>query len=299
MASTRKKSTEGGADTPAPPPVAEPDLKTAAAAYARLASDRKALGDSIEAPQGDLRAAVDTARKALPRLQTLREAITEHLPKQVALLDALDEQIQALWFAEQLVTLTSSAEPGADRFNEIIERARNLRKLLLSAAEPLVLKGLLEEAKVKAIRSGQGHDDLASDLLELAALYNEAWSRVKNKSAAEREEIEEAEKLGQEMQSLLVLRKSDAAKLSPEETSGQRDRAALLLVRTYQELERTAAYVRWYEGDAEKYAPALFKAKRGRPAKAPGEATPAPPSVVAAEAAEADIDAKSDELPPI
>ena len=45
MASTRKKSAEGapGADTPTPPPVAEPEPKNAAAAYARLADERKAV----------------------------------------------------------------------------------------------------------------------------------------------------------------------------------------------------------------------------------------------------------------
>ena len=296
MASTRKKSADGapGTDTPTPPPVAAPEPKTAAAAYARLADERKALGATIEAPQGDLRAAVDIARKALPKIQELRDAIAEQLPKQLRHLEALEDHIQALWFAEQLVTLTSSTEPGNDRFNEMIERARTLKKLLLASAEPLALKGLLDDAKVKAIRTGQGHDDLSSDLLELAALYNEAWSRVKNKTTAEREEIEEAEKLGQELSSLLVMRKSDAAKLSPEETAAQRDRAALLLIRAYQELERTVGYIRWYEGDAEKITPSLFKARRGRPPKTAEATTATPPPVAEAEA---EIDAKSDEVP--
>lgn len=281
MASTRKKTSDAAAETPAAPAVsADPDLKAAAAAFARLADERKSLGQ-VEPPQGDLRAALDTARKALPRLQQLRGAIAEALPRHpMQYLDKLDDYIQAVWFSEQLVTLTSHGEAGSDRYNEMVEQGRNLRKILLATAELLVMRNLLDSAKVQAIRSGAGHDDMATDLTELAALYNEAWPRVKNKGV-EKEEVEQAEKLGQELQSLLVLRKSDAAKLSPEETTAQRDRAFALLARAYEENQRAVGYVRWHDKDADQIAPTLVRAKRGRPAK--GETTASPPPVAEAE----------------
>lgn len=296
MASNRKKSADA-ASTAEPPAVAtapaEPEPKLAAAAYARLADERKALGaDRAETPQGDLAAALETARKALPKLVGLRDAIAEALPRHpIAYIDNLEDYILSVRFADQLVALTGNTESGGDRFNEMIDEARLLRKTLLTAAEPLALKGFLEPAKVQAIRSGSGHDDLAADLTELAALYNESWSKVKNKTVVESEEINRASSLGQELQSLLVLRKSDAAKLSPEETRDQQSRAVALLVRAYEENRRAVAYVRWHDNDADQIAPVLFKAKRGRPPK--GETTAAPPPVAEVE------ESKSDELPPI
>lgn len=292
MANTRKKAEAApGAEAPAPAP-AEPELKIAAAAYARLAEERKALGDRPELP-GDPRQILDAATKALPRLLSLRDAIAEGLPKHpIQLLDNLQEYLQAASFSDRLVSLTANTETGGDKFNEMLEEARRLRKLLLSSAEPLVLKGLIEEAKVKAIRSGAGHEDLAGDLIELAALYTEAWPRVKNKTVVENEEVELTRKLGHELQDLLVLRKSDSAKLSPEECTEQRDRAYALLIRAYDETARAVHYLRWHEKDGDSFAPSLFKAKRGRPPK--GETTASPPPVV-----EVDDQSKSaDEMPP-
>lgn len=291
MANTRKKAADAAADTASPPP-AEPEPRNAAAAYARLAEERKALGDRPEPPPGEPRQILDAARKALPRLLSLRDAIAEALPRHpIRLLDELDDYIQAAAFSERLVSLTAHTEGDADKFNEMIEEGRRLRKIMLSSAEPLVLKGLLDEAKVKAIRSGQGHEDMAADLIELAALYSEAWPRVKHKSPVEQEEVERARSLGQEISELLILRRSDSSKLSPEECAEQRDRAYALLIRAYDETARAVGYLRWHEKDADSFAPSLFKAKRGRPPK--GETTATPPPVVEAEEA-----SKNDEMPP-
>ncbi|MCU0656885.1 MAG: hypothetical protein MUF64_17010 [Polyangiaceae bacterium] len=293
MASTRKKAADAATNAEAAPALAEPDLKNAAAAYARLADERKALGERPELPTADLGQILDIARKAFPRLLSLRDAIAEALPGHpIRFLDQLEEYLAAASFSDRLVSLTASSETGSDKFNEMIEEARRLRKLMLTSAEPLVLKGLIEEAKVKAIRSGAGHEDLASDLLELTALYKEAWPRVRNKSPVEQEELDQAQKLGHELTDLLVLRKSDTAKLSPEECAEQRDRAYALLLRAYDETARAVAYLRWHEKDADSFTPSLFKAKRGRPPK--GENTASPPPVV-----EVDDTSKADEAPPI
>lgn len=293
MASTRKKAADAATTADAAPVQAEPELKISAAAYAKLAEERKNLGDRPELPAVDLGPILDSARKALPKLLSLRDEIAEALPKHpIRFLDELETYLLAASFADKLVSLTASSDVGSDKFNDMIEDARRLRKLLLSSAEPLILKGLLDEAKVKAIRSGAGHEDLATDLVELAALYGEAWPRVKNKTAVENEEVEQCRKLGHELSDLLVLRKSDSAKLSPEECTEQRDRAYALLLRAYDETARAVGYLRWHEKDADSFAPSLFKAKRGRPPK--GETTATPPPVVEAE----DL-SKNDEAPPI
>ncbi|MCS6900601.1 MAG: hypothetical protein NZX77_12650, partial [Polyangiaceae bacterium] len=254
--------------------------------------ERKALGDRPDPPPGDPRQILETARKALPRLLSLRDAIAEALPHHpVRFLDEMEDYIQAAAFSERLVSLTAHTEGGTDKFNEMIEEGRHLRKVMLSAAEPLVLKGLIDEAKVKAIRSGQGYEDMAADLVELAALYTEAWPRVKNKSPIEQEEVERARVLGQEISELLILRRSDSAKLSLEECLDQRNRAYSLLLRAYDETARAVNYLRWHEKDADSFAPALVKARRGRPPK--GETTTTPPPV-----AEIEDAGKDDEMPP-
>jgi len=282
MASTRKKTADAAPNAdPTDTAPAEPEPRQAPAAYARFAEERQALGPAVEPPQGDLNAALETARKALPKIQGLRDAIVEALPRHnIQLTDNLGDYILAARFAERLTSLTANTEAGADKFNEMIEKGRNTRGVLISGAEFLVKRGLFDEAKVKAIRSGAGHEDLAADLLDLAALYEEAWGKLKGKGIIEREEIDEASKLGNELQLLLTLRKADT-KLTPEETKEQLARAVVLLVRAYDETARAIAYVRWHEKDADSITPALFKAKRGRPPK--GETTASPPPVVEAE----------------
>lgn len=294
MASTRKKNADVAPSVEISPMQAGPELKIAAAAYAKWADERKSLGERPELPATDLGQVLDIARKALPKLLTLREEIAETLPKHpLHYLENLESYLLAAAYSDKLVSLTANSEVGSDQFNKMIEDARQLRKLLLASAEPLALKGLVEETKVRAIRSGAGHEDLATDLIELAALYHEAWPRIKNKTAVESEEVEQSRKLGIELTDLLILRKSDSAKFSPEECLEQRDRAYTLLLRAYDETARAVSYLRWHEKDADTFAPTLIKSKRGRSAK--GETTAAPPPV--AEVMESEDTSNSDEVP--
>lgn len=281
MARPRKNPEEGlSAQEKSKTSVAEPDATAAAAAYTKVEPELASLeAEDLRPINVDIPAAVHVALGVAPKLKTLREELVAALPKHpINYLDNLEYYALAAWFANLVHTLSGG---GGDPYKQLIEEAQGLRKTLLVAAEPLALKNLIEAEKVKAIRSGQGHKDLAQDLIDLSALYREAWSRIKNKTVAEIEEVDRASTLGHQLQSLLAVRESGAAEGSADEIEERRARAFSLLQKAYDETLRAVTYLRWRDGDVEAFAPSLFKAPRA-PRKAKGasdeSATAAPPA---------------------
>ncbi len=78
------------------------------------------------------------------------------------------------------------------RREEAQRRGRPLREGLLVAAEALGHRNLLDKQRVADIREGEGHADLASDLIALAELFRGSWDKVRAKTAVEDEELERA-----------------------------------------------------------------------------------------------------------
>ncbi len=271
--------------------LAEPEPAAAAQAYAHATADFEAIpAEELKPVAVDVQIAVSTVRGAIPRLLTLREAIVAQLPEHpVDLLDRLDELAQAAWFADLLFTLSTST---VDPFTNLIKEAKPLRESMLSSAELLSKFGLLEQAKVKAIRHGHSNKDTAQDLVELSELFDEAWPKVKNKSPVEHEHVKHAGHLGRQLLGLIAVHEAGSTNSSPEQVAERRQRAYTLLVRAYDETLRAVSYLRWKEGDAESFVPAAFKAKAVRKARNADGSTATPPPA-------AEDLSKSDDLPPI
>jgi hypothetical protein len=270
---------------------ADPEPAAAAQAFARATPDFEALpAEDLKTIGVDVQSAVATVRAAIPRILTLREAIAAQLPQHpVALLDRLDDFAQAAWFADLLFTLSTSKD---DPFADLIKEAKPLRESLLSSAELLAKFGLIDEAKVKAIRHGHSNKDTAHDLVELSEVFEEAWPRVKNKSPVELEHKQRAGHLGRQLLGLIAVREAGSTGGAPEQVAERRVRAFSLLVKAYDETLRAVSYLRWKEGDAESFVPPAFKVKATRKARNPDGSTAVPPPV-------ADDLSKSDDLPPI
>ncbi|WP_437280846.1 hypothetical protein WME90_09910 [Sorangium sp. So ce375] len=269
---------------PAPKKPAAPPQ--AAAAFDRALPEIEALSpDRLITINLDIPRAVSQVLGVLPGLVALRPAIAEEFQKHdIALLDRLETYALAAWHAH-LVYLSSRDPESA--LKPLVAEAVPLREDLLSDAEALARRGLLDAETVAEIRAGQGHIDTANDLVALSALFGESWCEIADRTAATEEEVKRAGEIGPQLLAALGVKEHGAGP-GPTEAADRRARAFALLVHAYDQTRRAVAYLRWDEEDADTIAPSLYKG-RGRAASSsdaaaapedaapPGAAAPAPP----------------------
>ncbi|WP_438042468.1 hypothetical protein [Sorangium sp. So ce128] len=211
----------------------------------------------------DIPRVVSQVLGVLPGLLALRPAIAEHLQKHdVALLDRLETYALAAWYAH---LLWLSSEGAENALKPLLEEAVPLRENLLSDAEALARRGLLDAETVAEIRAGQGHIDTANDLVALSALFSGSWPEIAGKTAATEKEVSRAGEIGPQLLAGLGVREHGKGP-GPTEAADKRARAFALLVHAYDQTRRAIAYLRWDEGDADTIAPSLYKGRGGRTA---------------------------------
>ncbi|WP_437900619.1 hypothetical protein [Sorangium sp. So ce124] len=247
---------------PAPKRPAAPPQ--AAAAFDKTLSEIEALGpDRLIAINLDIPRVVSQVLGVLPGILALRPAIAERLPQHdVALLDRLETYALAAWYAH-LAWLSSGVAENA--LKPLLAEAAPLRENLLSDAEALARRGLLDADTVAEIRAGQGYIDTANDLVALSALFTASWSEVTGKTAATEEEVRRAGEIGPQILAALGVREHGKGP-GPTEAADRRARAFSLLVHAYDQTRRAVSYLRWNEGDADSIAPSLYKGRTGRAA---------------------------------
>lgn len=269
------KTTASFRKKPAPRKPAAPPL--AAAAFDQVAPEMAALSKDALAPINiDIPRAVSQVLGALPGLLPMRPVIAKHMPiHDVGLLDRLETYALAAWYAH-LVWLSSAGAGNA--LKPLLAEAVPLRENLLSDAEALARRGLLDAEAVAEIRAGRGHIDTANDLVALSALFSASWAEISGKTAATEEEVNRAGTLGPELLAALGVRERGAPH-APTDAADSRARAFTLFVRAYDQTRRAIAYLRWDEGDLDTIAPSLYKGRGGRGASSSNAtATPeAPP----------------------
>lgn len=190
------------------------------------------------------------------------EAEVRKLPLKLPLklLSELPELALALRFAAAQVNTRSSGEVKSLR-----TQAAKLRKLLLSAAETLVLSGDLQARDVEQIRRGSGPLDAAQDCVALAALFK-AHADARKKTPVTAEHIEQAEDLGTRLVSLLRpggARQPSQGQARAAESVAIRDRLWTLLWQRHRELRRIGMWL--FLDEANDRVPALRSRTRTTP----------------------------------
>lgn len=248
-------------------PAASPSKS--AEALALIKSEMAALGPAdfatinVDVPQ-----AVAVVLGVVPHLQALRPQLAKALPQHpLAGFDKLETYALATYHAH---ILWLPPETPENRVAALLEEATPLRENLLSDAEALARRKLLDPEAVLKIRADQGNIDKANDLVALSALFTTKWNAIKDKTAATPEEVRRAGELGPLLLAALGIREHAVA-LAPDAIAEQRRRAFTLFFRTYDETRRAILYLRWHEGDAEQLAPSLYKGRGGRPPAAKGD----------------------------
>jgi hypothetical protein len=146
----------------------------------------------------------------------------------------------------------------------LLVQAVPLRADLLQTAEMLAHFGLVSRERVAFIRRGQGHADIAGDLLALALLLLAAWQEIQNKVVVTREDVEGAIPLSAQLQQAIGARESDDDPLSePTDARHVRAQALTLFMGAYDECRRGVSHLRWHQGDAAVIVPSLYP-RRGR-----------------------------------
>lgn len=254
---------------PSPKKPSAPD--TAAAAYNEVQPEIDAMsGDDLATINLDIPQAVSSVLGILPKIAPLREAIVVNLPTHpIKTFDKLGTYALAAWYSHLLaLPPASSSSP----IKTLLDEAGPLRENLLSDAEALAKRKVIDASVTEEIRSGQGNIDMANDLVALAALFSNNWSEVKGKTAATEAEVERAGQLGPLLLAALGVREQGAA-VAPVEAAAKRARAFTLFVRAYDETRRAVTYLRWHEKDADELAPSLYKGRGRRGGSPEGEET--------------------------
>jgi hypothetical protein len=212
----------------------------------------------------DVPHSVSIALGASPRIAELRPAAAEHLPLfDLANIDDLPSLAMAAWYAH--LQWVASTDPGEPEFDALLARSTELRRTLLGDADALGQRGLIDAARVEEIRAGRGHLDTANDLVALSALFEEAWPRVANRTAATHDEVEESAVLGTKLLIALSRRGEAGAEISVvDDSEDLRARAFTALRVAYDQCRRAVGYLRWSERDADAIAPSLFSRRAPR-----------------------------------
>lgn len=241
-----------------------PRIREAQEAFARLEPEIEMLR-SVEQPppRVDVGRAVALVLGAHARiLPHRRDMIRLCKATDIAALDRLRMIALAAWHAHLQVDVVREATRDLPA---LLDEARPLREELLRAAELLAFYGVFDPERTGAIRAGSGNIDTAEDLVQLATLFEEAWTEIEGRAPVTREMIERAGVLGVEILETIGIERG--APRGQRDVVQMRNAAFALLVDNYDVVRRAVTYLRWTEGDADALAPSLFTARR-RPRRA-------------------------------
>jgi hypothetical protein len=104
--------------------------------------------------------------------------------------------------------------------------------------------------------------NLANSVGAMLSLIRVRWADIKSRTAITEEELEEAFQATDRL-SLVVLSR-DFGPAAVSRATAVRQRAFTLLSKTYEELVRCFTFLRWYDGDVDKFTPSLYRSQRTR-----------------------------------
>jgi hypothetical protein len=193
-------------------------------------------------------------------LQTLRPQFQALLPAfDLRFLDLLGPYAWVLRYTHTRY-LICSQPPNCPP--ETIEQGMTLRGRLLADANGLAARNLIDPSELKNVGCLNGYKNLASDLDILASVLKSHWPVIEGRCACTRAELDQALMLSNQFTRAIGRRNKKT--ISARQAMLERRKAFTLFLRTYEETRRSTNYVRWYEGDAARFAPSLFAARKAR-----------------------------------
>lgn len=257
-----------------PAPELDPLVMRSALEQLRERLDQLSERDIVATPGLDATQAIAIAMGCLPRLARLRDAVVLELgERHAAVLDELRLVVFAAAQASfELVRYDAQRDLG-DACAEVVET----HGVLLADADALVRRRLLDGASVDECRATVGYVTVVGSTIRLAQLFRKSWPAIAGRTVTTLDDLERAESKAQAFMTRVTERDSGKARQPADDL---RARAMTLLFRTYRQVRRVIAFVRYDEGDAEMIAPSLWSQRRGRQ-RAPKKSTSGPVPVLA------------------
>src|SRR5690606_26382670 len=109
----------------------------------------------------------------------------------LTLYDRLEEYALALAYAHGTYLVAAARESP----EELAREAMDVRRLLLSDAQALATRGLIDASRLRDVGGRMGYRNTAFDLVGLVSMMREAWSRIEGKTPTTLAELEHAEAL--------------------------------------------------------------------------------------------------------
>jgi hypothetical protein len=200
---------------------------------------------------------VATVLGALPEMVKLRGALSELTGFDLAAFDALEDLALALGHTHTLFRIESETQ---DSLPELVAEAMAAREQLQADVAALVKRKLIDPSRMPELRGGNGHSNVAFDLVSLVELMLAHWPTVQGKTAVEMAELERARSVASRIVALVGRREQAEQELGP--ANMLRRQAFTLLMRAYDEAQRGVGFLRWHHGDADRIVPSLYP---GRP----------------------------------
>jgi hypothetical protein len=195
---------------------------------------------------------------SLPRIAEHRDAIEAQFGEEGV--EVLDD-LPAVAYAAAQANIELAAADAASDLTAMHAEVLEDHALLLTDAEALVNRKLIDRARVDAGRAVLGYRTVIGSVLVLVALMREHWDQIRAKTPLTREDLDEIEVRAQRMLQRLNEREQGTSRVPASE---MRARAISHLIRRYGEVRRMLVYVRWWQEDADVIAPSLWSGRRNR-----------------------------------
>ena len=202
----------------------------------------------------DVPSAITTVLGSLPAIRALRPRVVAELSQfDVARFDNLETYALALGHAHAGYMAASQPVESLDALSE---EGAVLRDLLLSDANALAGRRLVDRDRLKQLKGVRSYRNLAFDLLTLARLFRDVWPSVQGKCAVQMNEIQRAEALADRI--LQAVGHREQAPTTVVEAAEIRQRAFTLFMGAYEHVQRAVRFLRWDAEDWDDIAPSIF-----------------------------------------
>lgn len=151
------------------------------------------------------------------------------------------------------------------------------RRVLLLEAQRLVTKKLIAASSLAEIVGGIGYQAMCFDVIQLVSVFRARWVEIEAVTPVTSLELDQAEALANALATTLGENEQAIASSAAAE---ERRRAFTHFVRTYEEVRRAIAYLRFDEGDADDIAPSLYAGRARRREVEEAETDPVMPPVI-------------------
>jgi hypothetical protein len=232
-----------------------------AAIPAALDARREALmampGDRIQrSAKLDVGFAAETVMGRIPQIAPHRAALVALFGAMAGtLVDGLLTDARA---AKQADVELLMGPPNGD-YSEMEADVRAEHTLLITDAQSLANRRLLDAPRIEPARSVASYRALIQSTLALVALFNEKWPLIKDHTPITQTDLVRAANKADAMLLAIGEREQGSTRAPAAEL---RVRALSALLNNYDQVRRMLSYLRWEEDDADAIAPSLY-ARRG------------------------------------